>query len=628
LRVRRSRDRGNNRFGADAVAGMTVEAPSETKPLEAQPTRVELFRSSDFVVRAATGFDPKVCEVTFDSYTDERTLDRSGFGEDFFADRNIDAIHVIPRVNDWYQHEDILAICAAIAEATGPYARVYAYGSSMGGYAAIRFGGLFNATAIALSPQYSIDRRIVPFEHRWTGDAQRIRYVVERSGRDAFAQIVYVCYDPIDLDRRHVELLRGKTSLIEIPIAHAGHPVTGFLAEAGLLGELVLGIVNGTLDIPDTLVRARAARKRTPQFWSVLADRAREPKRRVAFAGRALSLAPGNVGYQTKYARALALDEDFASAEALFAEALETQPTNPVLLFNLSEMYEWRGDTQAALDVARRLVAAHPDAQIFDDRIARLTNRRRLETVASGLGRVTPERVARPIRALYRRMRERMGARPELLEDGGPPIEILVTTTPSPPPFVHSWLRHVDLVGTAPDGPVDLMLVGDSHVHYWPPDLWGGRSIFNFGVAADKTQHTLWRLLALADGCVKARDAVLMLGVNNLGADDTAAGIAAGVAECVEEMRRIAPAARLHIIGVPPCGEALEFRNSERRRANALIRSRHAADFLNADALLALKWDGALFCYQDDRIHLTVEGYAALTQALISRLKGASRAGD
>ena len=190
---------------------MTVEAPSETS-LSGQPTRLELFRSADFVVRAVTGFDPTVCVVTFDSYTDQRTLDRSGFGEDFFADRRIDAIHVIPRVNDWYQHEDILAICATIAEATGPYARVYAYGSSMGGYAAIRFGGLFGATAIALSPQYSIDRRIVPFEHRWTGDAQRIRYAIERSGRDSFAQIVYACYDPIDLDRRHVELLPARRS--------------------------------------------------------------------------------------------------------------------------------------------------------------------------------------------------------------------------------------------------------------------------------------------------------------------------------------------------------------------------------------------------------------------------------
>ena len=294
-----------------------------------------------------------------------------------------------------------------------------------------------------------------------------------------------------------------------------------------------------------------------------------------------------------------------------------------MLLFNLSEMYEWRGDTQAALDVALRLVAAHPDAHIFDDRIARLANRRRLETVASGIGRVAPERVARPIRALYRRMRERMGARPEPAEDSGPPIEILVTTTPSPPPFVHSWLRHADLVSAAPDGPVGLMLVGDSHVQYWPPDLWEGRSIFNFGVAADKTQHTLWRLLALADGSVKARDAVLMIGVNNLGADDTAAGIAAEVAECVEEMRRVAPAAVLHIIGVPPCGEALEFRNNERRRANALIRIRHAADFLNVDPLLAVRQDGALVCYQDDRIHLTGEGYATLTQALLGRLKDA-----
>jgi dienelactone hydrolase len=127
----------------------------------------DVFRSADFVARAVTGFDSTICVVTFDSYSDVRTLERTGFGEHFFEQSRIDAIHVIARSNEWYQNDEILDICVAVAAITQDYERVYTYGSSMGGYAAIRFGVHVGArAAIALSPQFSVDKTVVPFEHR------------------------------------------------------------------------------------------------------------------------------------------------------------------------------------------------------------------------------------------------------------------------------------------------------------------------------------------------------------------------------------------------------------------------------------------------------------------------------
>ncbi len=246
----------------------------------------------------------------------------------------------------------------------------------MGGYAAIRFGDLVGArAAIALSPQFSIDRNVVPFECRWSGDARRIDFVIESETHKTFAELVYVCYDPYDLDRRHIELFRKETALVELAIPHGGHPVTGFLAEAGLLGEFVLSVVNESVDIVGLKSKAHAVRKRTAHFWGVLADRARNPRTRAALAKRALSLSPRDVGYQIKYARILAQNGLFDNSEALFQEALRGHPTNPVLLFNLSEMYEWRGDIQEALAVARRLVATHPDAHVYHNRVAYLNGK-------------------------------------------------------------------------------------------------------------------------------------------------------------------------------------------------------------------------------------------------------------
>ena len=491
----------------------------------------------------------------------------------------------------------------------------------MGGYAAIRFGGLAGAgAAIALSPQYSIDKKSAPFEFRWEGEARRIDFAIERRGDIPLVRRAYVSYDPQDLDSRHIELFRRRTSLIEAPIPGAGHPVTGFLAEAGLLSEFVLSVLGETVDIPSILARAEASREATPQYWAVLSERTDDPAARVELAARALALAPGDMGYKIRYARALARSEDFEKAGLLFEEVLREHPDNPVLLMNISEMHEWRGDFKAALDVMRRLAEAHPDAGVYEQRLAYVTTRHRIATVLSTVRHVARKGISGPLGALYQRMRDSAVAfgGGEL---GSPaPVDVLTTTTPSPPPFVHSWLRHVDLVRDAPKAPVDLMIVGDSHAQYWPEAVWEGRSLYNFGVAADKTQHVLWRLAALPDGAVKARDVVLIVGVNNLGADDTSAGMAAGFHEIIGEIRRIAPDARLHVLAIPPCGETLDFRDRERRRANALIRDRHPAEFVAVDDLLRVKQDGAFVCYQDDAIHFSPRGYEALTEALIGRI--------
>ncbi len=61
---------------------------------------MEIFRSAELLVKDLRRHTSACCVV--DSYTDNRTLDRPGFGEVFFGTNGIDAIHIIPRNNDWY----------------------------------------------------------------------------------------------------------------------------------------------------------------------------------------------------------------------------------------------------------------------------------------------------------------------------------------------------------------------------------------------------------------------------------------------------------------------------------------------------------------------------------------------
>jgi tetratricopeptide (TPR) repeat protein len=458
-----------------------------------------------------------------------------------------------------------------------------------------------------------------------TGDAKHIDFAVERERTASFAPLAYVCYDPYDLDRRHIELFRQKTKLVELAIPHGGHPVTGFMAEAGILGDFVLRIVKEQFDLSAFKSRAHTARKRSAQFWSVLSERARNPKVRTALAKRALAISPDDVVYQFKYARILAQYGNFEESEAIFNEAVRNHPTNPVLLYNLSEMHEWRGDFKEALSVMRRLVEAHPEAHIYDHRVAYLTNRFRVSTVMDSVGLIARRGFGRPINALLRRFRGGVDAFTKRPEKGGiqgaQPVETLVTTTPSPPPFVQSWLRHLDILRSAPQGPIDIMLVGDSHVEYWPSHMWGSLTTYNFGVAADKTQHILWRLAALPNASIRTADVVLLAGTNNLGADDTAIGIAAGLGEVAQEASRVAPDARLHILAVPPCGDGLEFRDHVRRQANALLRGRYRSNLVEADQQLRAEQGGRRLCYQEDNIHFSSHGYEVLTDLLLTRIR-------
>ena len=174
------------------------------------PAAIELYRSADLLVRARIGFDSPYCVVTFGSYTDNRTLTRDGFGEAFFISRSVNAIHILSRDNDWYLLPDIDRALEAASGAAKPFDRVTAYGSSMGAYAAIRLGRLAGATtAIALSPQFSLDPRVVPFEDRWPVETRRPDYEIERRlARTGFVPSAYVFYDPSDPDARHADLFR------------------------------------------------------------------------------------------------------------------------------------------------------------------------------------------------------------------------------------------------------------------------------------------------------------------------------------------------------------------------------------------------------------------------------------
>ncbi len=556
----------------------------------------EIFRSSELTVRSVREFDSSACVVTFDSYSDDRGLDRQGFGEGFFRYRGIDAIHVIGRENDWYQYAEMPAAAAAAAELTRGYERVLAYGSSMGGYAAIRFGGIAGATvALAISPQFSIDPRTARFERRWKYDSHRIDFSLERTLKAPFIDTAYVVYDPHDADRLHADLFRRRTRVIDVRLPNAGHPATGAIADAGLLNELVLDVINDRLDVAEMKRRMLQAHEGSPQFHYVMSSRARGRRARLAHAARAAAMAPGEFGFVAHYASLLSGVGRFEEAQIAFARAASVAPDHPVLLYKLTEFHQRRGDVERAIEAAELLVTLH--SETFRPRLEQLRKQQSARSRPFNWPALTI-------------LGRRIVGDPEL------PVDVRVTTTASPPPFVDSWRRHDMLMARRPDGPIDIMLVGDSLVEYWPDELWTPLNVFNFGVKADKTQHALWRLEQLPPASVDCRHAVILLGTNNLGAGDTASGIMAGVAAVVAGVVRVAPRATVLVIAMPPCGPDLQFRADVRLKASEALAGLHGFETVDVDGALL---DGGAQCspnYQPDGIHFSDQGYRLLTKLI------------
>ena len=362
--------------------------------MTALPDGHTLFRDADLVVRHVPGTGDR-CVVTFAPLSDTPGTGNRGFGERFFAARTVPAVHVVPRGNHWYQYPATLAAMAAIRTAVQPYARVLAYGSSMGAYAALRLGPAAGAHAVlALSPQFSIRPARVPFEYRWTALGRAIVPLWEdtlpvRPGPEA-----YILHDPRDLDARHAALYAAHAATVPIRLPGAGHPVTGFLHGAGLLQNIALRAIAGPLDPAVVEAETWAARRRSPQYFRYMAERTQVGAWQVAALRRALALAPGDAGLISQLGRALGLARRFPEALDLHRQALAMHPDFPPLLTEYARTLAASGDLTGSLDALERLHAqGYADAA---PRIAALRGHlspvpgRRLPTVSQDPGARPP----------------------------------------------------------------------------------------------------------------------------------------------------------------------------------------------------------------------------------------------
>lgn len=331
-----------------------------------------LFANAELEVRHVPAANASRHVVTFDRYHDDRTLARPGFGEDFFIRHGIAATHVLTRDNDWFQYPWLADALAAIRAATAGAASVMAYGSSMGGYAAVRFAAAVGAArALALSPQYSIDPCKMPSENRWAQDMRRLRFLPEVDGPILGGPVLggpvlggimpVVAYDPWCPDGGHADRIAADIPVVRLRVPFAAHSVAAYLSGAGLLTGLVMQTLDGTLDPAATERAIRCARRGVPTYYCGLARRqpACRPNLAVALARQAVRLAPDAPDPHHALALRLSAAGRFPEAVAAHQRVAELD-RSPGFLIHLSHDLSRAGDPEGALAVAHEVLQALP----------------------------------------------------------------------------------------------------------------------------------------------------------------------------------------------------------------------------------------------------------------------------
>ncbi len=192
--------------------------------------------------------------VTFDNLdiAMEKREDRRPWGFSFIEKQGFSMLGVMANGWTWYRDPWVWQQFDDLRESGffAGFKRVVFYGASMGGYAACAFvPACPGADVVAISPQSTLDKRLVPWETRYQtawgrdysgpyGDAAQVSKVAGR---------VTLLFDPYEpLDAAHVARFDG-ANVMKLRTPLMGHRLGSSLQQMGILSQITLGALNGTL---------------------------------------------------------------------------------------------------------------------------------------------------------------------------------------------------------------------------------------------------------------------------------------------------------------------------------------------------------------------------------------------
>jgi hypothetical protein len=194
-------------------------------------------------------------------------------------------IGFVARHRNWFCSDHMPAACQVVKERAAAYGTVISYGSSMGGYAALRWAREVGAgTAVAFAPQFSIDPAVVGHgDHRYAG-----YFKPELKGMGIGAADVapqnFVLVDRTDRqDMLHVGMIRDRVPGLQVvPLDFCGHECIRVFAGNEPGQRLLQGCASGRTEA--VLALAAVYRRQAPIRRVELANRLLPAKPRWAEA--------------------------------------------------------------------------------------------------------------------------------------------------------------------------------------------------------------------------------------------------------------------------------------------------------------------------------------------------------
>ncbi len=250
----------------------------------------------------------------------------------YAARLGIDALTVQAAWRDWFISDRSAALAEVLDRATRDRAEVICTGFSMGGYAALLYSAACHAKRVlAVSPQYSIDPAIAPFDakrHRKFASIGRPMPRPEDWGDTGVAGLLL--YDPvIAADRAHMQLITHVfAQLTTIALPYGGHPASSVIAAAGGLGRMAGMVATDSIDPPAIRRLHRQSRRGSDSYRLNLAIAAlpRHPERALPELLRLAEKAAPALRFE---AGLLLLEQGHAKAMSLLVALFDEQPNAP-----------------------------------------------------------------------------------------------------------------------------------------------------------------------------------------------------------------------------------------------------------------------------------------------------------
>lgn len=200
----------------------------------------------------------------------------SGFGYNFFKNKEITGFYIVPKWNHWWQVPGMEAIVRLINEKRYPNQTLWTYGVSMGGNGALMFADSLKAQGvISFNPQASVSPSIADFDSRWIDDRNEIAHFDDSWLHSGITEQTWIFGDSAcSLDKRHVDVIKNcypNVNYISVPFT--GHSTIRALMESGLLSSTIFSVMNGIFSSEAFKKKLRAARHASPVIWTEASNR-------------------------------------------------------------------------------------------------------------------------------------------------------------------------------------------------------------------------------------------------------------------------------------------------------------------------------------------------------------------